>query len=372
MKLSIFCLIIFVIAVLAFIGCQGLPLKSTPAVPALSTGPAPIAATKTDQDSNKPIELSFAHQGKVSEWSTIHAVIPWIRQVEEATNGRVKITLYPDGSLCKAADSWVAVKTGIADMAWISHGNNPGRFPVTDVKGLPGIKWTSAYQASVILYRLYQQFPNMQKEFAGVKLLILHSNIPMIVVTQDKQVKSLDDMSGLRLRNTAGTSTNYLKAMGAIPVLISAPDMYLAIRKGIVDGAMANWDLVIGLKLYKVVNYYSEIPAWSQACSIVMNPAKWNSLPADIQEQIMSVSGLAGARFFGNNFFPAKQAVLDEMKKADIEPNVYTLPQQEADRWSVIARSVWEQWVKETTALGCPEAQEILDTMIQMTKDFRE
>jgi TRAP-type transport system periplasmic protein len=373
---------LLLVSILVLVGCaQPAPAPAAPAPSAApsasaaapTTAPAtPSSTAKPVQAAVKPIELSFASQGGALEWNAVHALIPWIKKVEDATKGRVKVTLYPGQTLCKALDSWVAVKTGIADMSWLTHGNFPGLTPLLDAKGLPAMNWTSSLQGSTIVWQMYQKFPGMQKEFADVKLLTIWSGTPMMLGTTKKQVKTLEDMKGFKLRNTAGTSNIWFQAMGASPILIAAPDMYMSIQKGVVDGAAVNWDLIISLRLHELLKYYTEMPSWSSACSIIMNKDKWNSLPADIQEQITSVSGMEGAKFFGTTFFPDKNTALPELKKIGVEPIVYTLPPAESDRWSKLGKSVWDEWVKQTKALGHPEAQEVLDTMLKMIADYKE
>ena len=63
---------------------------------------------------------------------------PWIKAVETATNGRVKIELYPEETLVKEADQYDAVVSGLADIASITADATPGRFP------LCGILWSAS------------------------------------------------------------------------------------------------------------------------------------------------------------------------------------------------------------------------------------
>ena len=87
-------------------------------------------------------------------------------------------------------------------------------------------------------------------------------------------------------------------------------------------------------KLYEVVNYFSEVPFPSVYFSISMNKKRWNSLSKDIQDAVMKVSALEGAKFWGHNFFDtAKQVVVNDIKNSGKKFNFYSLPTQERDRW---------------------------------------
>ena len=83
----------------------------------LSTSPA----------SAQEIKLTLADQNSPTAWGPANALQPWVKQVEEATKGRVKIEVYPSQTLVKGPDMWRAVRGGIADIGWCFHGYWPDR-----------------------------------------------------------------------------------------------------------------------------------------------------------------------------------------------------------------------------------------------------
>ncbi len=118
-----------------------------------------IVRTPFTSASSKPIELKLAHA-----WATTHHVHvildQWVKEVEQATNGRVKITIYPGGALSTAVQLYDTVKTGVADLCWFLQGYTPGKFPLTSVIELPFMA-TSAKQGSQALWELYETSPEM-------------------------------------------------------------------------------------------------------------------------------------------------------------------------------------------------------------------
>src|SRR3979409_2646825 len=68
------------------------------------------------------IKLTFADQNSPTGWGPSHALYPWVKQVEEATKGRVKIEVYPSQTLIKGVDMWKGVRCGIADIGWVARG----------------------------------------------------------------------------------------------------------------------------------------------------------------------------------------------------------------------------------------------------------
>ena len=319
----------------------------------------------------RPITLTFANQNPETGWSGMHAIGPWARQVEKATGGKVKIQTFYSQTLTKGKDAWDATKNGIADIAWCFHGYWPGMTPLADVISMPALPFKSAEKGSEVLWKLYQKYPAIQKEFADNKVLLLFTSNPYILITARKQVKTMEDIRGMKIRMSGGPPTEMMKALGGTPMMVPMPDNYMSLQKGVIDGMGAPWEAIHGFRLYEVVKYYTEAPLPAVYFSISMNKRKWNSLGKDIQDAIMSVSGLEGSKFWGRNFFDtAKDGVMEQAKITGKSINLYTLPEQERERWLEKAgKPIWRQWVKKMEAKGYSNAQEILDTAVSLSKE---
>ncbi len=314
------------------------------------------------------ITLRFSHQNPDSAISSTEAVVPWFQQIEKATNGKVKTQIFWSQTLSKGKDNWEATKNGITDIAWCFHGYWPNMTPLADVISLPAMPFTTAEQGSEALWKLYEKHPEIQKEFADNKVLLLYTSPPYTLITRDKPVKTMEDIKGLKIRMTGGPPTDMMNALGAIPLLQPMPEMFLNLQKGVVDGMGAPWEAIHGFRFYEVVKHYTEVPFPAVYFSISMNKAKWASLPKDVQDGIMSVSGLQGSKFWGKYFFDsAKKAAIDKAKESNITIVPTELSAEERQRWlEVGGKPIWEQWVKKMEKEGRPEAQKILDSALEI------
>lgn len=320
--------------------------------------------------SAKTIKLRYAQQNPDTGWSTVNCVEPWLKQVEEATGGQVKIQSFHGQTLAKGKDMWNAVKTGITDIGWCFHGYWPGMTPLTDVISLPAMPYLSAEEGSAALWKLYEKFPQIQNEFKDVKVLLFYTSEPYSLITRDKPVKRIEDLKGMKIRMTGGPPTEMMKALGGVPMLIPMPDNYISLQKGVIDGIGAPWEAINVWRFYEVVKYYTEVPFPAVYFSISMNKNKWNKLPKDVQDSIMSVGGLEGSKFWGHNFFDAMKAQTEEklagLGQAD---NIFKLSPEERERWVEIGgKPVWTQWVETMKAKGHKDAQVILDTALTIGK----
>jgi TRAP-type C4-dicarboxylate transport system substrate-binding protein len=316
------------------------------------------------------IKLTLADQNPEMGWGPVHALQPWVKKVEEATKGKVKIDVYYSQTLVKGPDIWNAVKTGVADMGWCFHGYWADMTPLSDVITLPGLPFMKAEKGSEVLWKLYERFPAIQREFKDVHVCQLWTSHPYLLITSKKQVKTMEDLKGLKIRTTGGPPTDQMKALGAVPILIPMPDNYQSLDKGIIDGMGAPWEAILSFRLYEVVKYYTIVPTAAVYFSMSMNKQKWESLPKDVQDAITSVSGLEAAKFWGRNFFDtAEEGVDEQIKKGGYGMIKYTVPPNELARWTKVAgEPLWNEWVKKMEGKGRPEAQQILNATLELLK----
>ncbi len=276
----------------------------------------------------------------------------WCRDLEKRTGGRIRTTFYPGGILTPAPQTFDSVITGIADIGFAPMGVTPGRFPLSEVMEQPlGI--TNAR----MMTRLSNDFVLTFKprEFDQVKVLFLLSASPGLLHTKNP-VTRLEDLRGLKVRCLGGTAARVLKALGAVPVVIPTGDTYDALRKGIVDGVIAAWDSLETLKWGEIlhcttVSRYASVGA---AGFVVMNKAKWNRLPREMQ---LIVDGMSG------EYAEKLSRLWDEKDRSTIGKwtakghiSVY-LTKEEETRWEQAILPLYEAFVKEKAATGLPSLE---------------
>lgn len=212
----------------------------------------------------------------------------WCKEIEKRTNGRVKLTYHPGGTLIPAAQSYEGAVKDIADVVMMTQQYNAGRFPMTEAMYLPlgGIKRAS--QATNLINAWYDKFK--PKEYDDTKVLYLFCGGPGQLATL-KPLASINDIKGLKIR-AAGDSAKIVSALGGVPVSIPLADSYEGFQRGVIAGSilptesLKGWkfgDLLKGIQLNPAMGYPS-------ALGVVMNKAKWNSLPPDIQKVFEQVS----------------------------------------------------------------------------------
>ena len=141
-----------------------------------------------------------------------------------------------------------------------------------------------------------------------------------------------------------------------------------------IDGLIAPCEAIIGFRFYEVANNYTAVPTISVTQQLIMNKNTWEKLPAEIQQQIMSVSGEnAAIRYGGGVFDRLADQLPQESKKRGYPLNYYKPPQSEIDRWIEVAgKPLWQAWVNKMEDRGFTSAGKIQETAIQLVEEYKK
>ena len=284
----------------------------------------------------------------------------WAKEVGKRTNGKVKITLFPGGTLTPAATCYDGVVKGISDIGMSVLGYTKGKFPLTEVIDLP-LGYQSGLAATRLINQYYQKFK--PKEFDEVKVLYLHAHGPGILHSK-KAVAKLEDLKGLRIRCT-GTAAKVVTALGGVPVAMPMGETYDALNRGMVEGSMAPMESLEGWKWGEVVKFTTESygSAYSTGFFVVMNKEKWSALPSDIQKIIEKVN---------EEWIEKTGRLWDEIDKEGITftlklgNQIISLSKEENERWAKAVRPILDDYVKSMKAKGLPGEEALkfcLDTL---------
>jgi TRAP-type C4-dicarboxylate transport system substrate-binding protein len=315
--------------------------------------------------------LKYADQNSATGWAGEHATQPWLNQLQIATGGRVQIEAYYSESLTKGVNAWNATRQDLADIAWMFHGYWAEQTPLANVISLPLLPFSSAKQASGIFWQLYQQYPSLRSEFQDNHVLLTWTSMPYFLVTTQQPVKTLEEIKGLKFRVPAGPPFEIMKTLGAVPVTVGMPDIYLYLEKGVIDGMATSWESLLSFRQYELVQYYTYIPLFTVYFTQAMNNETWDKLPPEIQKQINSVCGLEGSLFWGENMFDKAASIRTDFKKqSGIKMIEYFIPDDELTRWQAATQPIRDAWVKNMIEAGHPEAQDILNTTLELIRTY--
>jgi TRAP-type transport system periplasmic protein len=320
--------------------------------------PAIITSATTSAWAQTPVVTLKLHHF-LPPVSNGHAkmLAPWAKKIEADSAGKIKIDIYPSMQLGGTPPQlYDQARDGVVDIIWTLPGSTPGRFPTTEVFELPFI----GAERGVVNAKAAQEFADtyLKDEVKDVKILsywahdggLIHAN---------KQVNTLDDLKGLKLRNPTRLAGEALKALGAVSVGMPVPQVPESLAQKVIDGAVVPWEVVPAIKVHELVKFHTEIKGsptlYAASFFLAMNKAKYDGLPADLKAIIDANSGMAFAAMAGA-MWDTEGARIREMvvKRGN---TVTQLSDDEKKRWIKAVEPVYPAWIEQVKAKGLDGAK---------------
>ncbi len=243
------------------------------------------------ESSTETTVLRLSHFWPATSFMHVDVFEPWAKKIEEESQGRLNIEIYPSAQLSKADVTYDAAVKGTVDIGSQAHGYTAGRFPLSQIAELPGLSNTAA-QMSCMIQTLYDN-GTIADEYKDSHLLGVFGTGPASIHTKDKLIRTPDDLKGLRIRRPSAVAGDLLESMGASPVGLPAPDIYTSIERGVVDGVSFPWDPFKAFRINEVAKKHTNLPFYSSGLLLTMNKNVYERLPDDLKKVIDNNSGMA-------------------------------------------------------------------------------
>jgi len=277
--------------------------------------------------------------------------------VEQKTNGRVKIELYPTSQLYKASETIKAVTSGAVEMGHVTADEFGTHFPIGYIFYQPFLVNIEEARLSVTKGKVAKIF---EKEAARVGAKILyymrHDNLSWIG-NNKRPLKVLKDFEGTLIRTTPGM-VSILEAWGARGVRMNVDEVYMAMQRGTVDGCLSTPSSATNRR-WEEVSKYSTVFDMVAVYNIgLINTGFWSKLPPDIQK-IMLDANLAVEKFVSGMAQKEEDEGIEILKK---KTQLYVLPPQEVNQWEKATKVVIDNYVKK----GGPLVKEAVDELYRL------
>lgn len=268
----------------------------------------------------------------------------WADQLKAKSGGSIDAKFYYSGSLIGATDMLTGVSSGRADVGYMADAYFPAQLPMTSVVEIPFNNTNAGAQAQA-LKDLYVTSPQFRSEYEAQNLHVLF--FPAIggnVIGAKSQIRSLDDLRGLRVRSL-GLIGKALNAVGADPVSIPADQLYQSLSTGVVKGYSGYaFEVISAQKLQEVAPYVVDTGMGEYVASIIaMNKSRYDGLPMATKKIIDQVSADAQSKSI-EYLVAAEKQVCDDIVKSG--GHVSTLSASDIAKWKGLVRnSLTAEWV---------------------------
>lgn len=321
-------------------------LASRIALAAAATSLGFAAATAAD------INLKFSDSLPLNDRNTNLSINPWIERVTERTGGKVEFSHFPNEQLGKGRDALAMTQSGITDIAYMVPAWISDKLPMVGVAELPGLyddactggkAYWKLLQEGGLLYETHFKQQNVHPLFPMMQA-------PYTLFTRATEIKSLDDLKGLRIRATGSAQTPFVAELGAVPVGIPGPEVHESMSRGTLDALIFP---VTGLFVFDVVPYvkygYTQEVFGGAAPLVAMNRAKWEALPDDVK-QVMNEVSLEIIDNFCNGLEAWKKEAVQQIQGMGV--SVVEMPAEVSAELDKHRQAIQEKWAKDFDALG--------------------
>jgi TRAP-type C4-dicarboxylate transport system substrate-binding protein len=215
------------------------------------------------------------------------------KDVETGTGGKLKITLHAGASLFKAPEIKRAVATGQAQVGEVLLSIHENEDPVFGVDVVPFL--ATSFSDAMKLYKLSK--PAVEKKLASQGLMLLFT-VPWAPqgIYAKKEIKSVDDMKGLKWRAYNVGTSRIGEQVGAQPVTIQAAELPQALATGVVNSFMSSGGTGYDTKVWETLTYFYDVQAWIPKNATFVNKAAFDALDAPTKEAILTAAAAAETR----------------------------------------------------------------------------
>ena len=275
----------------------------------------------------------------------------FVKDVDAATGGKLKITPHFGASLFKMPEIKRAVQTGNALMCEFFLVSFQNESQIFGVDGLPFL--VSSYDDA---FKLYQaQKPALQKLLDKQGQVLLYSVAwpPQGIYTK-KPVNSAADLKGMKWRVYSPTTARIGELIGAQPVTVQEAELSQALATGVVDGLITSSATGADNKLFENLKYYYNVQAWIPKNAVTVSKKAFSALDKPTQDAVLKAAADAEARGW------KESKEVDARSQATLKAGGMTIDAGSAQLKADLAK-IGETVVKEWTEKAGAEGQAILD-----------
>jgi TRAP-type transport system periplasmic protein len=234
------------------------------------------------------------------------------QKVEQYTQGRYKVQIYPAGQLANDPKAVEQLQLGGIDFTVSSTGTYATHIPTLNLSLLPYL--VENYEQG---WKLYDESKWLKAQFDKAPAKGFHFIATWEAGFRDMTTKeaigSPAEAAGKKLRSFPNEMMRWtLEAMGFNVVILPLPEVYLAIQQGAVSGQENPIDTIFANKFYEVApnvtlthHVYSPIP-------LTMSERTWQKLSPEDRAAVMK-AGAESAAFSRNDIKSNDDRQLAEM-----------------------------------------------------------
>src|SRR5665647_482811 len=247
-----------------------------------ASGCSTTPSSNVDEGKQDEYLITLAHS-TTEESSNNHGSLKFKEFVEEKSNGRIKVQVYPNAQLGADRELLEGVQTGQITMMCTGNVAHVNFVPEVAVLDSPFAFKDNLQARAVFEEPDFREALTKAYEEKGFRFLGM-SDQGFRTLTANKPVYSTEDVKGLTIRTVENKYQMAIwDAIGANPTPLAFSELYTALQQGAVDAQENPIELIYTQKFYEQQKYIISTNHIFQATLWVMNNEFYNNLPEELK-----------------------------------------------------------------------------------------
>lgn len=301
-----------------------------------------------DYTADKPLIIKFSHVTAVDSVKGKSANY-FAELVDEKTEGRVKVEVYPSSQLYGDADELDALVSGNVHMIAPSVTKMVKIDPRWQYVDMPYLfkdeEHVQKFFDSEVAHELFNSEQLAQNDIKG--MAFWPNGFKHFSNNKHPLVKP-EDFKGLKFRTQAGqVLEKQFESLGAGSATISFGETYAALQQGTVDGAENPFNNFDTMKFYEVQKYLSTTQHGRLDYAIFVNKSFWESMPEDLR--VLVEEALAEATEYAQKLAAEENQNPSEKIKSLGTVEVYEMTDEERQALREALQPVYDEFTDVIT-----------------------
>lgn len=278
-----------------------------------------FAAGQTDKGAaQKQFSLRLGHDQSSGHPFDLGAK-RFAENVEKATNGNVKITIYPSSQLGDSSEQIEGLKMGTLDMAVAAFSHVASFVPELDLFGAPFLFVDEEHFTNVFTGEVGDLLDKASQDRYGIHLLSTFTSGYRLLFNNKRLVEDSEDLAGMKIRVMGGEANALTwSVFGALPTPMPYSEVYSALQAGVIDGAENEPVSVLMNRFYENAPYFAMTRHLVTPLGLFISGATYKKLPAEYQ-QIVKEEAVKAAEWEMEYITAENMKAIAEMEKMGVK-----------------------------------------------------
>jgi len=289
--------------------------------------------------------------------SLAKAMSEWAQNLQQATDGKLNIVVFPASQLGSGLDHYDMVRTRVAHLAWIVPGYEQGRFPIFSLLETPFLI-SNAVSGARAFHQWYTRYADLEME--SVMPCLLTTSPPGRLNFKQQRVDTPEGIRGKRMRVANATVARYMRSLGGVTVNIPLSEARHALERGMIDGMPFGAYSIKTMSLDSALLSHLDLPFSSSPAVVGINRRSLAELPDALRSKVMDY---CDAEWSGRVVQDWQQLEMQAMAtfREDPEREVYAIGKEQVKNWVNRAEPLIAEWKLLSSRRGLQNPENALE-----------